>query len=160
MIAKLLATRVKLLIGSRQDIGGVGSQGRETFYCLDRLNELAAARLFHMHTREFTPADFPALKPTERINSNGQVVSGLNTNDVYKALSQHKVLKFLGGNPMFIKLAAPLLNRRTLQELHDFLRTCSSRSADFVDAGTVGGVENILNAYINNLRGMTCPYTL
>src|SRR4051812_16169520 len=46
-----------------------------------------------------------------------------DTQHALMTLAQHPVLKFLGGHPQAISLAAPLLQDRTLAELQQLLST-------------------------------------
>jgi hypothetical protein len=108
-LAQLLqhAGEAKLLLTSRHALGGGLPGVTEKVHPLRRLDPYSAARLF----LALAPRDLK--------------LSELGTADPHLAidrLSQHPVLEFLAGHPHAIALTAPLLQDKTLAQVHALLQ--------------------------------------
>jgi hypothetical protein len=126
------AAHVTLLLGSRQAIGG-GLEVAEKVYTLHALGPIDSARLFSQWSPR--PIALAELKMTRADDSHHALMT----------LSQHPVLKFLGGHPQAISLAAPLLQDRSLAELQQLLSTKS------LDALQVAGCRDEEKSAVNTL---------
>lgn len=112
---------VSLLLTSRRSIGGCLAGLTEKVHQLGPLHAIEAARLLeHRCPRKVLLQDLQYASGS----GNPHPEEGGNVNPM-KALAQHPVLTLLGGHPQAISLTAPLLEHRSLQEVHDLLSTKS-----------------------------------
>lgn len=102
------APKLRLLITSRQAIGGGLPGIAEKVVQVGRLAAIDGARLFLR------------LSPRRLTNADLAVAEGI---DPVKALSEHPVLQYLAGHPHAISLAVPLLQDKTLGQLSDLLKS-------------------------------------
>jgi len=132
---------IKVLLTSRESLGG-GLQGlSEQIYVLHQLEPLDAARLFIALARPLTPSEFG--------------VSHID--QIPETLAKHPILGFLSGHPQAISLAAPLLEEQSVSQLQHLLQTQRAdalviKSVPENERDALTSLVISLNASFNHIR--------